>query len=284
MLTIALTAGILALEVVGGWLANSLALLSDAGHVFTDLAALLLSLAAMRLAARPATSRKTYGYHRYEILSALLNGLTLVGISVVIFIEAYRRLRDPQPVLGAEVFVVAVLGLVGNVVGVLLLREAGDNLNLRGAMLHLIGDAISSVGVIVAGAVIAVTGWWLIDPIVSIGIGLIIVYGAVRLITDATDVLLEGTPGHINLHDVIAAITAVPGVCSVHDVHIWCVTPQLCTMSGHVVLDDSAGVAASDVLVRISHLLRHDYGILHTTVQIEDVHCGQDDHEWLAVE
>jgi len=283
LLTIGITAGILLLEIVGGWLANSLALLSDAGHVFTDLAALLLSLGAMRLAARPATVRKTFGFHRYEILSALLNGLTLVGISVFIFVEAYRRLRDPQPVLGLEVFIVATLGLLGNAAGVVLLREAGDNLNLRGAMLHLIGDAVSSVGVIISGIIIMLTGWWVVDPIVSIFIGLIIIYGALRLIVDATDVLLEGTPSSINLNDVVASIISVKGVCSVHDVHIWCVTPQLCTMSGHVLLDNAAGVAAGDVLADISHLLRHDYGIQHTTIQIEDEHCGQDDAEWLAV-
>ncbi len=283
MLAIAVTAGILVLEIVGGALANSLALLSDAGHVFTDLAALLLSLIALRLAARPATSRKTFGFHRFEILSALLNGVTLVGISLVIFLEAYRRLRDPQPVLGLEVFIVATLGLAGNAIGVFLLREAGDNLNLRGAMLHLMGDAISSVGVIISGVVIMLTGWWIVDPIVSIGIGLIIVYGAVRLIIEATDVLLEGTPRHINLNDVVASISKVNGVCEVHDVHIWCVTPQLCTMSGHVLLDGAANVAAGDVLAEISHLLQHDYGILHTTIQIEDQHCGQNDAEWLAV-
>lgn len=282
LLTIAVTVGILVLEVVGGVLTNSLALLSDAGHVFTDLAALFLSLVAMRLAARPATPEKTFGYHRYEILSALLNGLTLVAIAVFIFIEAYRRLRHPQPVLGLEVFVVATVGLLGNVVGVLLLRHAGDNLNLRGAMLHLVGDAVSSVGVIIAGIIIALTGWWVIDPLVSIGIGLIIAYGSLRLIADAVDVLLEGTPSHINLDEVVTSIKSIKGVCDVHDMHIWCVTPQLCTMSGHVLLDIDAGVAASEVLTQISHILQHDYGIQHTTIQIEDEHCGQDDHHWLA--
>jgi cobalt-zinc-cadmium efflux system protein len=283
LLTIAVTAGILLLEIIGGILANSLALLSDAGHVFTDLAALGLSLWALRLAARPATNQKTYGFHRFEILSALFNGVTLVVISLFIFFEAYQRLRNPQPVLGLEVFVIATLGLIGNGIGVFLLRGAGDNMNLRGAMLHLMGDAISSVGVILSGLVIMLSGWWIIDPLVSIGIGLIIIYGAVRLIDESVDVLLEGTPRHINLDQVIAAITSVPGVCSAHDVHIWCVTPQLCTMSGHIVLSDEPGVRPAAVLSRISSILNHDYGIEHTTIQIEDEHCGQNDEEWLAV-
>ena len=282
LLTIAVTVGILALEIVGGILANSLALLSDAGHVFTDLAALILSLWALRMAARPANSRKTFGFHRFEILSALVNGVTLVVISLFIFVEAYRRLRDPQPVLGLEVFVIAILGLMGNGVGIFLLRGAGDNLNLRGAMLHLVGDAVSSVGVILSGIVIMLTGWWIIDPIVSIGIGLIIIFGAIRLIDESVDVLLEGTPRHIDLEQVVASIVAVPGVCSVHDVHIWCVTPQLCTMSGHVILGPDADVDARDVLAQVNHMLTHNYGLTHTTIQIEHEHCGKDDVAWLA--
>jgi cobalt-zinc-cadmium efflux system protein len=283
LLTIAVTVGILALEIVGGILANSLALLSDAGHVFTDLAALILSLLALRLAARPANSRKTFGFHRFEILSALVNGVTLVLISLFIFVEAYRRLRNPQPVLGLEVFVIAAVGLLGNGIGVFLLRDAGDNMNLRGAMLHLIGDAVSSVGVILSGVVIMLTGWWVIDPIVSIGIGLVIILGAIRLIDESVDVLLEGTPRHIDLDKVTASIEAVPGVCSVHDVHIWCVTPQLCTMSGHVVLGEDDQGRAAAILAEINHILDHTYGLSHTTIQLESEHCGKNDLEWLAV-
>lgn len=277
-----MTVAILLVEIVGGWLANSLALLSDAGHVFTDLAALLLSLVAMRLAARPANSRKTYGFHRFEILSALVNGVTLVVISLFIFVEAYRRLRDPQPVQGLEVFVIAILGLIGNGAGVFLLRDAGDNMNMRGAFLHLVGDAVSSIGVIIAGLVIMLTGWSIVDPLVSVGIGLIIIVGALRLIDESVDVLLEGTPRHIDLDKVMTSLYAVPGVCSIHDVHIWCVTPQLCTMSGHVILSDDNTIQARDVLSEISHVLAHDYGIEHTTIQIEDEHCGHDDVQWMA--
>lgn len=283
ILAIAVTAGILAAEVIGGVLANSLALLSDAGHVFTDLAALLISLAAMRLAARPATNRKTFGYHRFEILSALVNGVSLVVISLFIFAEAYQRLRHPEPVQGLEVFIIATLGLLGNGVGLLLLRGAGANLNIRGAFLHLVGDAVSSVGVIISGLVIMATGWWIVDPLVSIGIGVLIIVGALRLIDESVDVLLEGTPRHLDLDDVTAAITAIPGVCGVHDLHIWCVTPQLCTMSGHVIMDELASQQADDVLTQINHLLDHRYGIRHTTIQIEQEHCGRDDMAWLAV-
>ncbi len=284
LLTIGVTAAILVVEIIGGIAANSLALLSDAGHVFTDLAALVLSLVALRLAARPATSRKTFGFHRFEILSALVNGVTLVVISLFIFVEAYRRLRDPQPVLGFEVFIIATLGLIGNGIGVMLLRQAGNNLNLRGAMLHLVGDAISSVGVIISGIVIMLTGWWIFDPLVSIVIGLIIIVGALRLIDESVDVLLEGTPRHIDLDEVINAIGSVPGVCSVHDIHIWCVTPQLCTMSGHVILGPDAAAQQRDILTQIQHLLNHSYGIKHTTIQIEHEHCGRHDEQWFAAE
>ena len=250
ILAIAVTAATLLLEVVGGVLANSLALLSDSGHVLTDLAALLLSFIALRLAARPATSRKTFGFHRFEILSALVNGVTLVGVSLLIFFEAYRRLRNPEPVQGLEV--------------------------------HLVGDAISSVGVILSGVIIMLTGWWVVDPLVSIGIGLIIIGGAIRLIDESVDVLLEGTPRHVDLQEVMGLMIGVPGVCSVHDLHVWCVTPQLCIMSGHVILDLQANVQPHDVLSQINHVLAERYGIRHTTIQVEHEHCGQDDVAWLA--
>lgn len=282
LLTLAVTLTILVIEIVGGVLANSLALLSDAGHVFTDLGALGLSFLALRLAARPATSRKTFGFHRMEILSALVNGVSLVIVSLFIFVEAYRRLRNPQPVAGLEVFLIATLGLLGNGIGVLLLRESGSNLNVRGAFLHLIGDTISSVGVILSGIIITLSGWWVVDPLVSIAIGLIIIVGAVRLIDESVDILLESTPRGIDLDEVVRAIEKVPGVCSVHDIHIWCVTPDLCTMSGHIILTDSS-VSRSNVLSQVNELLGRDYGIAHTTIQVEDEHCGQDDQEWLAV-
>ena len=278
-----MTVGILLLEIVGGVLANSLALLSDAGHVFTDLAALVLTYVALRLSARPATDRKTYGFRRLEILSALVNGVTLVVVSLFIFVEAYRRLRNPEPVHGMEVFVIATLGLIGNGIGVFLLRDSGENLNVRGAFLHLVGDAISSVGVILSGLIIAFTGWWVIDPLVSIGIGCIIIVGAVRLIDESVDILLEGTPRRIDMDKVIAAIGGIAGVCSVHDVHIWCVTPELCMMSGHVVLADTVNMPSDDVLLLINEVMQRDYGIEHTTIQVEYEHCGRDDSAWLAV-
>jgi len=265
------------IEVAGGIVANSLALLSDAGHVFTDLAALLLSFFALRIAARPATNRKTFGFHRMEILSALVNGVSLVVVSLFIFVEAYRRLRNPQPVLGLEVFLIALLGLAGNGLSAFLLHGAGDNLNLRGAFLHIVGDAVSSLGVIISGLVIMATGWWIVDPLVSIAIGAIIIVGALRLIDESVDVLLEATPRHIDLDQVVASVKAVPGVQDVHDVHIWCLTPQLCTMSSHVVLDEEAGARADEVRAHISGLLSKRYNILHATLQMESTDCGQRD-------
>ncbi len=282
MLAILAAAFVLVMEVMGGILANSLALLSDAGHVFTDLAALLLSFFALRMAARPATNQKTYGFHRMEILSALVNGVSLVVVSLFIFVEAYRRLQNPQPVLGLEVFLIASVGLVGNGVGAALLHGAGNNLNLRGAFLHVAGDAISSVGVILSGLVIMVTGWWIADPLVSVAIGAIIIVGAVRLIDESVNVLLEATPRHIDLEQVVASVKAVPGVQDVHDVHIWCLTPQLCTMSSHVVLDEQAGAHPDEVRARISGLLSKRYNITHATLQMENEHCGHDDVVWMG--
>jgi cobalt-zinc-cadmium efflux system protein len=278
------TLAILLLEVAGGFLANSLALLSDAGHVLTDLAALVLTFMALRLAARPATDRKTYGFRRLEILSALVNGVTLVFVSLFIFFEAYRRLRHPEPVQGTEVFVIATLGLIGNGIGVILLHDSGHNLNVRGAFLHLVGDTVSSVGVILSGLIIAFTGWWVIDPLVSIGIACVIIVGAVRLIDESVDILLEGTPRHIDMDKVMAEISGVAGVCSVHDVHIWCVTPELCMMSGHVVLADTHDLPSNEVLLLINKLMARDFGIEHTTIQMEYEHCGRDDADWLALE
>lgn len=275
ILAILVSAAILAIEVVGGIVANSLALLSDAGHVLTDLAALLLSLWTLRVVSWKPTGRKTFGFVRMEILSALVNGVALVVVSLFIFVEAYRRIRTPEPVQGAEVFVIAILGLAGNGIGVLLLSGAGKNINIRGAMLHLVGDAVSSVGVILAGLVIALTGWWIVDPLMSIIIGLIIIVGAVRLIGESVDVLLEATPKDINYSDVVAQVRAVPGVQDVHDVHIWCLTPQLCTMSSHVLLE--TGSNHSEVLRDINKVLSTRYGIRHTTFQFEHAPCGQDD-------
>ncbi|MBI5955738.1 MAG: cation transporter [Chloroflexi bacterium] len=268
------TAGILMAEVAGGFLANSLALLSDAGHVLTDLVALALSYLAARFATRPATHRRTFGFYRLEILSALANGVTLVVVSLVIFYEAYQRLQAPEPVKGLEVFVIATIGLLGNLLAAWLLGDAGGGLNIRGAMLHVLGDAVSSVGVIIGGLVIIFTGWYLIDPLLSVGIGLLIIFGALRLITEAVDILLEATPKALDLPEMVEEVLGVEGVRDLHDVHVWSITSGLYAMSGHLLIDDMMITGSNQILAKVRELLERKYHIEHTTFQIECEHCG----------
>ena len=275
--TLGLTAAILLAEAIGGWLTNSLALLSDAGHMFTDLLALGLSFQALRLAERPPTTNRTFGFRRAEILSALANGVVLIVVSLFIFYEAYRRLVSPPEVQGLGMLAIAVIGLAANLGGVVLLRGAGDNLNIRGALLHVLGDAISSVGVIVGGVVILATGWYLVDPIISIAIGLIIIWGAVRLVNEAVNILMEAVPKSLDPEAVVAAMRRVPGVQDVHDVHIWCLTPQLCNLSCHILIDDMATSRSNEILTQVNRLLAEQFNIQHTTIQFECELCGPED-------
>lgn len=266
---IVLTGLMLIVEIVGGVLSGSLALLSDAGHLLTDLLALVLSLMAIRLAGRPATGRKTYGYHRLEILTALVNGAFLILLSAGILYKAGQRLLDPVPVQTGMMSAVAFAGLVVNLVGVGILAPCGGSLNVRGARMHVIGDALSSVGVLVAAMVMAFTGWTLLDPIVAGVIAVVIVVSAIRLVREAVDVLLEATPKGIDLQDVSRIIAAVPGVVEVHDLHVWSITTGLAALSGHVRVD-GAGSAPSDAMLnRIKQVVRDRFGIVHTTIQVE---------------
>lgn len=266
---IALTSAILVVEATGGLLARSLALVSDAGHMLTDVLALVLSLMAARFASRPATREKTYGFHRIEILTALVNGVLLIGISLGLLVKAAQRFFDPVPVAGRLMTAIACLGLAANVLALAILSHRHDSLNIRGARMHLVGDAFSSVGVVVAGLLIAVTGWTRVDPIVAALISLIIIAGAARLIREAVDVLLEATPAGIGCDEVSAAIGTVPGVIEVHDLHIWSITTGLLALSGHVRVDDGRHAQADEMLNRIKQTVRDRFGIVHTTLQIE---------------
>ena len=268
-IVIALSAGTLLVEVAGGLLSGSLALLSDAGHVLTDVLALVLSLMAVRFASLPATPAKTYGYHRLEILTALLNGTLLIVISVGILYKAVRRFLEPAPIESSLMIGVAFLGLLANLAGVMMLSRAPQNLNLRGARMHVIGDAFSSVGVLGAGGVIALTGWQRLDPIVGGAIAVIIAVGSLKLVREAVDVLLEATPAGIDLDQVSRAIATVPGVVEVHDLHIWSITTGLPALSGHVRLDGSYPHTSDEMLNRIKQTVRDRFGIVHTTIQIE---------------
>ncbi len=266
---IVLTAFILLLEAAGGLYSNSLALLSDAGHVMTDLAGLLLCYAALALALRPATARKTYGWYRIEILAALVNGALLFALAVGIFLESVRRLQHPPTVLTLPMMLTAGLGLVVNVAAMTVLLRGRSNINLRGALIHVFGDTLSSVGVLLTGALIMATGWTGADAVMGMLIGVIIVVGALRLLRDAVDVLLEATPAGIELIRVADAISEIKGVRAVHDLHIWSITSGMPALSGHVVIEDGAERSSDETLNRIKRMLHYRFSIGHSTLQIE---------------
>jgi cobalt-zinc-cadmium efflux system protein len=262
-------------EVAGGVLTHSLSLLADAGHVFMDLFALGLSLFAASIARLPATSTKTFGWHRAEILAALVNGSALVVLAVILEYEAWGRLGKPKQILSGPMLVVAVLGLVINVViAVRLHRHGGEDLNLRAAYLHVLGDTLSSVGVIAAAVVIGLTGWYPIDTIMSMVIGLLILAGAANLIFKAGHVLLEGVPAGLSLDAVARTIGEVEGVNNVHDLHIWSVCSHIVSLSCHVHIDPKAPERHDRLVRSVAGALWSKYGILHTTIQVDYDSCS----------
>ena len=254
-------------ELVGGWIANSLALLADAGHMFTDVGALGLSLFVAWFSRQPGTSRKTYGYLRWEILAAFLNGSALLFVSAVIVWEAVGRLRHPEPLQSGLMLVVASGGLVVNVIAARLLHAGSSkSLNVRGAYLHVISDLLGSVAAIIAALAIRYRGWMIADPVASIVMTAFIVRGSWQLVRESVDVLLEAVPAHISLDDVRSAIATVPGVASVHDLHVWTVSSGMVAMSAHVVSPDPARhqVVLEEICAAMT-----PFGIGHVTVQIE---------------
>ena len=258
-------------EAIGGFLTNSLALLSDAGHMLADVGALLLAMLALWFASRPVTTSKTYGYYRLEILAALANGVALVVISLLIFYEAFERIKTPKradEILGFEVIWIAAGGLVINIISAWLLHSASEeNLNVRAAFLHVLGDALGSVGAIAAGVIIWRWGWTIADPIISIVMSLLIIYSSWHLIRESVNILLEGTPSHINVRAVIAAMQQVDGVTDVHDLHVWTISSGKDALSAHVTV--LPGVGHRDTLVALQERLRHDFNIGHVTIQLE---------------
>ncbi len=267
MWVLVVTSAFMVAEVVGGLLAGSLALLADAGHMFTDAGSLALSLLAMRMAQRPPSPEKTFGYVRMEILAALVNGATLLFIAVLIVAEAWDRWRDPVAVDAPVMLVVAGLGLLVNIVGALLLHaHAHENLNVRGAYLHVLGDLLGSVGAIGAGLVILFTGWMPADPIASVVIALLILHSAWKLVREATDVLLEAAPAHVDVTAIVEELRAVRGLDDIHDVHVWTLTSGFIALSAHGVIDDPT--EHSRILGEIQEKMKRR-GIAHVTVQLE---------------
>jgi len=267
----ALTTAFLAVEVVGGLLTGSLALLADAAHMASDAASLGLALFAVWLAERPATPRRSFGYKRAEILAALANGVTLVVVSVWIFVEAFARLQDPTPILGGWMMAVAVVGLAINVTGAYVLsRSGGESLNVEGALRHVMADLFGSVGVIVAAGVILLTGWRYADPIISVVIGVLILGSSWKLLRESTNILLESTPKDVDAEKVGRKMASIPGVQEVHDLHIWTITSGFPALAAHVLVGASENCHARRR--DIEAVLARDFGIEHTTLQVD--HAG----------
>lgn len=261
-------------EVAGGLISGSLALLGDAGHMFTDVLALGLSLGAALMAGRVATERHTFGFLRAEVLVALVNGIALVGISLLLMYRAVGRLADPVEVKADVMLGTAVLGTAANLVGMAILRHGShENLNVRGAFLHMMSDLLSSFGVIAAALLIRFLHWQAIDPILAIGIAVVILVSAYRLIAQSASVLLEAVPSHIELREVEAAMREVEGVVSVHDLHIWTLSSGVYALSGHVVVADRQLSTCAPVLRRLEGMLSERFRIGHTTIQVEAECC-----------
>ncbi|MEW6488143.1 MAG: cation diffusion facilitator family transporter [Thermodesulfobacteriota bacterium] len=271
-LAFALTVSFMVAEAVGGWLINSLALLSDAGHMLTDAAAIGLSLLALKVGETPPSATKTFGYRRVEILAALFNGLALWAIVGVVLREAYGRFREPQEIRAVGMMAVAAAGLAVNLVSMKLLHAHKDeNLNVRGAFLHVVADALGSVGALTAGIVVAATGWTPADPLASVGICALILYSSWGLVREAVHALLLGVPAHLDFRQVQRAILEQEGVCCLYDVHLWSIAPGQEALSAHLVVPDGYP-RQKELLARTVARLREDFGITHATIQIEESH------------
>jgi cobalt-zinc-cadmium efflux system protein len=266
--TFALTLLYMLAEIVGGYVSGSLALLADAGHMFSDAAALALSLFAAWISARPPTPTHSYGYYRAEILAALANGATLVAIAILIVIEAIHRLSAPQPVEGLLMLSIAAGGLVINIIGLAILNAGkSENLNMHGAWLHLLTDALGSVAALLAGGLIWLAGWYWVDPVASILIALLVTYSSWNLLKQAIAILMESTPAHLDVDKVRSAMAQTPGAREVHDLHIWTITSGMVSLSAHLVLAEGHDSAAALKWVRTE--LHDRFGIEHVTIQIE---------------
>ncbi len=265
---------IMVAEIVGGLVSNSLALIGDAGHMLVDALALGISFVAIKIAQRPATATRTFGYHRVEVMAALTNGVILLLVAAYILFEASQRFGDPPEVETTLMLVVAGFGLAANLTGMALLRKARhSSINVRAAFWHILGDTIASVGVIVGGIIIAVTGWGIVDPIIAVVISCIILWGAFRLVKESTDILLEAAPGHLEVAEVNRTILAVPGVRDVHDMHVWTITSGIHALSAHLLIDDQTVAHSAEIARTVERSLAERFSISHTTLQLECDRC-----------
>jgi cobalt-zinc-cadmium efflux system protein len=275
-LAIFLTALVLVAEAVGGILANSLALLSDAAHMFGDVFALCLSWFALKIACSPSTQTKTYGLHRMEIFAAFLNGVLLVVMAGWIFYEAIERFQNPSAVNSQTVIIIAVIGLITNLSVLFVLKEHGGHshdLNMKGAFFHVIGDTIASVGVIIGAIVMMVTGWYIVDAILSAAIAILLIWGAKTILADSVHILLEGVPKGISVVEVKKELTAIPAIKEIHELHIWSICSNIYALSAHALVNDQKVNQVESVLTEIQELLKDKFNITHSTVQFESRPC-----------
>lgn len=276
-IALGLTTSFLIVELIGGIATSSLALISDAAHMFTDTAALSIALMAIRIAKRPADTQRTFGYHRFEILAAAFNAMLLFGVAVYILYEAYLRLKSPPEIQSTAMLVIAVIGLLVNLASMKVLASGQESsMNVKGAYLEVWADMIGSVGVIAGALVIKFTGWSWVDSVVAVGIGLWVVPRTWTLLKSSVNVLLEGVPEDIDIEKVKATLLEVPGVTSLHDLHVWSVTSGKTTLTVHLVTHVAAH-AERDVLPVVRERLERGFGITHTTVQCESIPCHQTD-------
>ncbi|MFH1263291.1 MAG: cation diffusion facilitator family transporter [Pseudomonadota bacterium] len=268
-ISVGLTAFIFVLELVGGWLSNSLSLLSDAGHVFTDVMASGLILLSIWWAAKPPSARNTYGHYRAEILATLINGGLLLFIAFQILLAAWHRLFTTEVIRTGVMLPIAIAGLVGNGISVVLLHNDREHLATRSAYFHVLSDTISSIGVVLAGFAIAKTGWTILDPLMAFAIAGLILFGGYRLVKEAVSILMEASPAHVKLEAVERQILSVPGVEAVHDLHVWTISSGYLSASAHIQVHPM-DTRASDAIVRgVSTRLSEEYGITHATLQVE---------------
>jgi cobalt-zinc-cadmium efflux system protein len=267
-LALAITIFFMVVEVIGGFLSGSLALLADAGHMFTDAAALTLSLFAFWLSSRPRTIAKTFGWRRFEIFASFLNGIALWIVSGLIGYEAFKRLKAPPEIKSGMMIVIAVFGLLSNIaVGAILFRSRKRNLNLKGAFLHVLADGLGSIGVLAAALLIRLTSSFVWDPIVSAGVCVLILWSSARLIKESFHIFMEGAPAHMDIAGMNKALAEIPGVAEVHDLHVWTITSDFVCLSAHLkVLENQA---ARNILRKAHDVISANYGVLHTTFQLE---------------
>ena len=280
-IALALTSAFFVVEVVGGFLTGSLALLADAGHMLTDIASLTLALIAIWIATRPHSSKRSYGYQRVEVLAAMINGMTLWLIVAFIMFEAITRIGDPPEVDAGPMVIVASVGLLVNLISASILRRSSqESLNMRGAFLHVVGDALGSLGAIAAGIVMVAFDWYLADPIVSIVIGLLILWSSGQLLFQTVHVLLEGTPRELDLEELESVIRGTNGVLEVHDIHAWTLTSGYNAMTAHVVVADDYPLSQREALLdQFRHMIPASFPIHHLTIQMEESsNCCEEAH------